>query len=76
MARAIFSDSAPSRAALTKADLYADGLSGGEGSATLRAAVSARLALPTDLSANAFLSAVNLLFSEEEYRAALREVKE
>ena len=71
-----FSDSVPDRAALTKADLYADGLSGGEGSAALRAAVSRRLSLPADLSANAFLAAVNLLFSEEEYRAALREVTE
>lgn len=69
-----FSDSVPNRAALTKADLFSDGLSGGEGSAALRAAVARRLDLPADLSANAFLAAVNLLFSEEEYRAALREV--
>lgn len=71
-----FSDVIPRRASLTKGDLYADGLSGGEGSALRRAAVARRLALPADLSANAFLAAVNLLFSEEEYRAALGEVTE
>ena len=67
-------DTPPSRAALTKADLYADGLSGGEGSADRRAAVADRLSLPKNLSPNAFLAAVNLLCTEEEYRAALSEV--
>lgn len=66
----------PARAALTKADLYADGLSGGEGSAARRAAVAKTLSLPPDLSPNAFLAAINLLCSEEEYRAALSEVSE
>jgi len=64
-------ESVPHRASLTKADLYADGLSGGEGSAARRAALSAALSLPPDLSASALLAAINLLFSEEEYRAAL-----
>jgi len=64
----------PSRAALTKADLYADGLSGGDASSARRAAVAKALSLPPDLSPNAFLAAINLLCSEEEYRAALSEV--
>ena len=67
-------DAPPARAALTKADLYADGLSGGDGSADRRAAVAERLSLPKNLTPNAFLAAVNLLCSEEEYRAALCEV--
>ena len=67
-------DAPPARAALTKADLYADGLSGGDGSADRRAAVAERLSLPKNLTPNAFLAAVNLLCSEEEYRAALNEV--
>jgi ribonuclease M5 len=67
-------DAPPLRASLTKADLYADGLSGGEGSADRRAAVAERLSLPKNLSPNAFLAAVNLLCTEEEYRAALCEV--
>ena len=64
----------PSRASLTKADLYADGLSGGDASSARRAAVARALSLPPDLSPNALLAAINLLFTEEEYRAALREV--
>ena len=64
----------PARAGLTKADLYADGLSGGEGSAERRAALCERLSLPKNLTPNAFLAAVNLLCTEEEYRAALSEV--
>ncbi len=59
------------RAALTKADLYADGLLGSEGSAARRAALAVALSLPPDLTPNALLAAVNLLCSEEEYRRAL-----
>ena len=69
-----FSGSRPTRASLTKADLYTDGLLGGDMSAERRAAVATRLGLPGDLSSNGFLAAVNLLFSEEDYRAALSEV--
>ena len=68
------SDAPARRAALTKADLFADGLSGGEGSKEKRAALATRLSLPPDLSPNALLAAINLLFTEEEYRAALSEV--
>ena len=71
-----FGGEVPHRAALTKADLFADGLSGGDRSAARRAAVAKTLSLPPDLSPNAFLAAVNLLCSEEEYRAALSEVAE
>ena len=67
-------DAPPARASLTKADLYADGLSGGLGSAERRCAVAERLSLPKNLSPNAFLAAVNLLCTEEEYRAAISEV--
>ena len=70
-----FAGGAPAaRAALTKADLFADGLSGGEGSAERRRALAVRLGLPPDLTPNALLAAVNLLCTEEEYRAALSEV--
>lgn len=66
----------PKRASITKADLYRDGLSGKEGSAALRASLAKRLGLPPDLAPNALLAAVNLLFSEEEYRAALEGIPE
>ena len=70
-----FAGGAPAaRASLTKADLFADGLSGGEGSAERRRALAVRLQLPPDLTPNALLAAVNLLCTEEEYRAALSEV--
>ncbi len=65
----------PASAGLTKADLYADGFSGGPDSAARRRRLAARLDLPEDLSADALLSALNLLLSAEEYRtlaAALR----
>ena len=65
---------APNRAALTKADLFADGLSGTDGSAERRRTLAIRLGLPPDLTPNALLAAVNLLCTEEEYRAALTEV--
>ncbi len=70
-----FTEEAPARcASLTKADLFADGLSGGEGAKEKRAALAVRLSLPPDLSPNALLAAINLLFTEEEYRDALREI--
>ena len=70
-----FTEEAPARrAALTKADFFADGLSGGEGAKEKRAALAVRLSLPPDLSPNALLAAINLLFTEEEYRAALRKI--
>lgn len=56
---------------LTKADLYKDGLLGGDGSARLRQRLCRTLSLPPDLSPNALLDALNLAFSEDEYRAAL-----
>ncbi len=72
-----FTEEAPvRRASLTKADLYTDGLSGGEGAKEKRAALAVRLSLPPDLSPNALLAAINLLFTEEDYRAALRDVTE
>jgi len=58
---------APDRGApLTKADLYALGLSGGPDSAARRQALLALLHLPEHMSANALLEAANLLCSREE----------
>ncbi len=59
------------KAALTKGDLYRDGLSGGENAAALRDALALSLDLPRGMSANALLAAINLLCTEEEYAAAL-----
>lgn len=58
------------RMSLTKADLYALGLSGREDSAARRKALAHALKLPDNLSANALLEAINLLVTEEEFTAA------
>lgn len=52
---------------LTKADLYADGLSGREDSRERRADLCRRLNLPEDMTANALLEALKILVSYEEY---------
>lgn len=59
------------KAAVTKADFYEAGLSGGEGSAELRARLADKLHLPPHMSANALLEAVNLLYSVEEFEEAM-----
>lgn len=62
---------APRKMALSKADFYALGLSGGATSAERRRRLARALSLPDNLSANALLEAVNLLVTEEEFSAAL-----
>ena len=56
------------RREVTKADFYADRLSGGESSASRRAALCRLLGLPHNMSSNALLSAVNLLCGYDGYR--------
>ncbi len=76
-ALAPFADGLPiPRMTLTKADLYACGLSGREDSALRRKRLAVLLDLPTGLSANALLEAVNMLITEEEFRNALRVLSE
>ena len=64
------------RNAVSKADFYAAGLSGGEGSAVRRARLAQKLRLPPHMSANALLEAVNLLYSKEAYEEALAALEE
>ena len=52
---------------VTKADLYALGLSGGADSAAHRKALQRQLGLPEHMSANALLQALNLLFTRSEF---------
>ena len=54
---------------LSKTDLYLDGLTGGEGSAARRDALGERLGLPAGMTPNAFLAALRMLCSYEEYCA-------
>ncbi len=57
--------------AVTKADLFADGLSGTEGSAAKREAFLRKAGLPEGMSANAMLEAINILYTIEEYKELL-----
>lgn len=61
---------------ITKADLYEDGLAGGEGSAAARRRLLDKLGLPARLSANSLLDVFNAMLSYEEYRQAVDELSE
>ena len=52
---------------LSKADLYADGLSGKNDSASRRNELAKKLGLPSDMTANALLAALKILVSYDEY---------
>ena len=76
-AGATFED-APQKAAgekLTKADLYAFGLSGAADSAERRRALQQKLHLPVRLSSNGLLQALNSFYSREEALELLKETK-
>ena len=62
---------APEREPITKADLLAWGLAGGEGSSQRRQALLRRLDLPEHLTANGMLEALNLLVSREKLEELL-----
>lgn len=56
---------------ITKADLFAAGLTGGTDSAARRAALLRALSLPGHMSTNALLPVLNALYSYEEFLTAL-----
>jgi len=66
--------SAAVSAGITKADLFADGLSGRPGSAELRRKLLQALRLPEKLTANAMLDAVNILLTREAYQTLLAQI--
>ena len=59
------------KASITKADLYAYGLSGRADSKVKREELLTRLGLPHDMTPNAMLSAINILYSKEEFEKLL-----
>ena len=65
-----------SKKPITKTDFYLDGLSGGEGAKSRRASLAKHFSLPEDMTANALLEAVNLLYSYEQYKEALDSINE
>ena len=60
-------ETAPPEPPITKADLFALGLAGGEGSAEKRQALLRRLDLPAHLTANGMLEALNLLYGRRAF---------
>ena len=66
-------ESGPAKEPITKADLFALGLTGGADSTAKRKALLKRLKLPEHLTANGMLEALNLLYDREELEAALAE---
>ena len=60
-------ESAPTDGQITKQDMMWVGLSGGKDSSAKRKALMQQLKLPERLSANAFLQALNLLCTREEF---------
>lgn len=58
---------------ITKADLYALGLTGGKDSAERRRALLKRLALPEHLTTNALLEVLNLLYQKNDFFSLLQE---
>ena len=67
----VLGEKASPRGNITKADLCRLGLSGGENAAQNRQALLKKLSLPTYLSANAMLTALNCLYSLEELKQLL-----
>ena len=64
---------APSSPPLTKAELYAAGLSGHPDSADRRSALLKKLALPQHMSANALLEVLNGCYSPQEREKLLEQ---
>ena len=60
------------RRAVTKADFYADGLSGGDGAAQRRALLAGKAGLPENMTPNALLAAVNFMMTYDEYKRLLK----
>lgn len=59
---------------ITKQDMMALGLSGGQGSSLKRLALLKRLELPEHMSSNAMLQALNLLYTLEELEALVADL--
>ena len=72
----VIGGSAPRTEWIDKERLVSDGLSGGDNSLGLRKALCALLGLPERMSAKALLEALNTLYSEEDYTAALKKIME
>ncbi len=59
---------------ITKTDLFDDGLSGGDGSADRRKRLCKVAGLPANISANAMLEALNLLYDYDGYKVLIGKI--
>ena len=59
---------------ITKTDFFLDGLSGSESASERRRLVCERCDLPDDMTANALLEAMNLLYGYERYKEIVTEL--
>ena len=64
----------PARLALTKARLFADGLTGSDGCTARRNALAAFFHLPPNMTPNALIAALAVIATEEEYRSAIGKI--
>lgn len=71
--RVDFSD-AKERKMTTKLNFFEDGLSGSDGAAERRSRLAAYFGLPTDMTANALLEALNIITDYDGYSAAVNEL--
>ena len=60
---------------ITKVDFFEDGLSGGENASELRGRLAERFELPSDMTANALLEALNIISTFDEYKKAVEEIR-
>ena len=60
---------------ITKADLFADGLSGNSSSSERRGALLKKLQLPEKISTNMMLDVLNDLYGYDEYKKMIQELK-
>ena len=65
----------PARGGITKADLYAFGMTGAENAAALRDRLAQACGLPPGMTPNALLGAVNILFTREEFFARAEQIR-
>ena len=60
---------------VTKTDFFEDGLTGSIDSSTKRKALQKMLGLPSNISANALIDAINLMYTYDEYKNFIKELK-
>ncbi len=60
---------------ISKTDLYADGLCGGEDSAQKRDELCKKLSLPLGMTSNALLATLKIICTYEEYKSLVSEIR-